>query len=295
MKLQTEVLERIRVALDKPVGDWADELGLKEIDYRDGLRENTLSVRGRFLLDLADTLKLSPEAIVSGKIDYRTLEISDPTASDALPEIYAHGAFSRRRTSSQLLDFLEVHYGWRMRSQILKHFGLNERIVAVPDGAISIRFLTDLCCYLIDHGFSEDALFKMGQYSVIANYASPLGRKFRESDGPKSLIESTFTEIVNQFFDKNFLYKLIELNDTSCTVEARLNPEASDTSKSGTIGSVLSCKTRGGTFSSLFGYLDLPYAKVTEKTCVHRGDPRCRYEIDFGLAQWCNRKLSAGA
>lgn len=289
----TNKLELIRLATGYSVKDWAELLHRTEAEYRRLARQDDADIPESVILELSESLEISPEAIISGMIDYAALSKRFSGGSAVLPEIYAQNAFSRRRTSVHLLDYLEIHYGWRLRSNILKHFQITEQVFGNPDEKISVRFVTDLCDHLEASGFNEDSFFRMGQYSVVANYHSKLGDAFREQRDPSRVYEACFTEIANRFYDENFRYTLVRLDEHRCVAEVRPNPTVLESLHMTKIGSVATCWARRGTISTMVGYLGLPFAQVKEETCVHRGDLSCRYEINFEQASWFARRKQA--
>jgi hypothetical protein len=187
------------------------------------------------------------------------------------------------------LDFLEVYFGARFRKRILQRFQLREEFLAQPDQEVSLRLLMDLCSELRMQGFADEQFREMGCYSMIASYATPLGAVFREARQIRSLMERSFTHNLNRFYDDNFFYHLESLTDGGCRVRVECNPEAVQAWESQVLGSSGVCLVHGGLFAALPGYLDLPYARVNEPSCVHRGDPQCFFELDFSLADWVAR------
>ncbi len=254
-------------------------LRLTETQYRAEITRPQITLLDSVIEALSEELEITTEAIRSGALDYRTLAQRQAGNATCLPEKYAVGAHSKVRTSSHILDYIEIHHGWRARNQILRHFQLNESIFANPETKISIRFLAELWTYLHSKGVTIKEFHQIGKYSVISNINNPVGQHFRKLPNPKAAYESLITEIVHLHYDKNFTYSLKKLEKTNCVIEAKPNPMVLDELKNSFIGNIGTCASRGGTISSLLGYLDLPDANVIETTCVHRGDPQCRYFV----------------
>jgi predicted hydrocarbon binding protein len=205
------------------------------------------------------------------------------------PERYVAGAFSRKRTSINILAYLEDFHSWEMRDQILRQFQMSEAALRDPNEWINVRFLSDLCEYLSKHGFSESALVAMGSYSLITNFDSNLGIEFRKLQSPSEVIENCFGPLVT-LYDRNIDYKIAELHEECAVIEARSNRDVLDALKIREIGNTPYCQVKSGVFSSLVGYLGLPFARVEETSCVHRGDEYCRYEIIYEHAAWQNKR-----
>jgi hypothetical protein len=210
-----------------------------------------------------------------------------------VPARYIHAAFSRRRTSINLLEYIEKLMGWDARKRILDHFQLTDAVFADPDAHINFLFPSDLCEYLVRSGYSPSIFPNMGAHSIVTNKHTPLGTLMASFETPLKLHESTFGDIVGQSFDRNCNYRLLELTEESCLIGANFTQELQDLLRLKKPGNIQACSVRGGSFSTLTGYLDLPRSEVIEETCVHRGDASCTYRIIYGRAQNMSKKLSA--
>ncbi|MCM2276784.1 MAG: hypothetical protein NDJ89_01755 [Oligoflexia bacterium] len=281
--LITENIERARVALKTSTRDWAELLSLTEKEYQEGLR-GAREFPERSIEELAEHLGLTPENLRSGRIDFRALEKHAAGNLGYLPERYTDAAFSRRRTSSHLLEFLDIHYGWRARVRALRRFQLTEQTFADPDARIGFRFLVDLCEYLGEQGFGPSKLLRMGKFSAVVNYHGPLGQAFRRYRDAREAFEGCFTELIGRYYDENFDYRLLHLSDDRCLIEAVPSQRLRDALHANRVGGPGICALRMGAFASIPAYLGLPDAHVTERACIHRGDSRCLHEIDFGAA-----------
>ncbi|MDR3606230.1 MAG: hypothetical protein P4M08_02490 [Oligoflexia bacterium] len=276
MLISSDNIERLRESVNRPMCEWAAMIRISERHYREKITLPLIEIEDSALEALSEELEITLEAVSSGNLDYRTLARRQSGNATCLPGVYATGAHSRVRTSSHILDFIEIHHGWRERNQILCRFQLNESIFANLETKISIKFLSDLWLYLNSRGVTLEQFHQIGKYSVLSNINSVVGQHFRKFKSPKTAYESLF-EVVNIHYDKNFTYRIKNLTHSCCVVDAQPNKDVLDELQSTTIGNEGSCASRGGTMASILGYLDLPYADVTEINCIHRGDPQCRY------------------
>ncbi|MBC7693696.1 MAG: hypothetical protein H7222_18160 [Methylotenera sp.] len=275
-----DTLERIRRAAELAGDDWLQVLGLTEKQYLRLLIER-VPLAARTVESVAARFGLSFESVMRGDVDYAALSAREKGDHDPLPARFSVGAFSRRRTSIHLLDYVELNHGWRTRSRILRHFQMSEALFKDPDQSININFVTELCEYLSKSGCSTDVMKSMGEHSFVANRKTPLGRLLRSYGTSRMLHEHVFTELISPYFDKNCIYQLVEISDHHCVVTARPSTEVQDELMQKVIGSTHVCSAKVGSFQSLSGYLGLPFSKVTETDCVHSGAGVCRFHFDF--------------
>lgn len=276
-----DTLERIRATLQFDSDEWQSVLGITQKEQiRMSAKSQAPSAQA--ILQLAEHLNLNFESILRGEIDYGILAARRKGNDLILPEKYTVGAFSKLRTSSHLLGYLESFYGWRSRVRVLRHFQISEATLQTPDSNISIRFLTDLCDWLIKNQYPKELIFNMGKYSVVSNFHSPLGDQFRKCSSTKEMYENLFSDLAKRYYDRNHRYRLISLSESECVVEATNEPDVLEALKAKTLGSPQVCLVRSGGFSSIPGYLRLPHAEVQEIACQHRGDAACRFRITYG-------------
>lgn len=247
------------------------------------IRRNGPSVYS--IQELVNGIGLSVESVATGSIDYKALKERSIGNLVYVPDRYAEAAFSKIRTSINLLAYLETRLGWQMKRNILNHFQMSEALFYDPEAKINFRFPTDLCRYLVTSGYSQSIFYEMGAYSLVTNKQTPLGEKLSLLGSPEVLYERIFTEIARQSFDQNCDYKLMSLNSRECTVEARFSDVLKDGLNLKKPGNIFACSVRGGSFSSFTGYIDLPFSRVVEVTCIHRGDSHCKYKITFSHTQ----------
>ena len=278
-------LERLRVTLDLSHEKWAEMLGVTKKDY-DQICSSKKEPSALTIMNLAEKLGLNFESIIQNKIDYAAVAARMSGNQNYIPEHFMVGALSKRRTSINVLDYVEDFHGWRTKLRLLREFNMSEAAFSNPDELISIQFLMNICEHLIQNGHSPNELYAMGSYSVITNQNSPIGQKLRSIVDLAEIYEVTFTDLSPNYYDRNFNYRLLNLDWTNgrCSVEAAPSEEGKDALKTHRVGSKYLCMLRAGTFSSLVGYQYLPFSVVDEVSCIHRGDSACIYEIGFERA-----------
>ncbi len=277
-------IEKIRGSLELSKEELLDILELTEKEYTQVVAfKKDLPLLSAHAF--AERFDLSLDRLMRGEVDLGALTKRFRQGDvEALPERYANVAFSRRRTSINILDYVRDTFGWQARAQILRYFQMNEAHFVDPDKTVNFQFITDLCEYLKTKKDSDDEMFmQMGAYSVISNGNSNLARLYSKMNGPKELYETVFTLLIQSYYDKNVDYRLVQLSDTSCGVIAYPNQEVQEGLRKINIGSREVCLSRIGSFSCLTGYLQLPFAHVRKSKCIHSGDSYCYYYIDFEL------------
>ncbi len=277
-------LDKIQHALGWSTHELADRLSLTEKRFQ-FLRSRKIQPSLYSVAQLIEQIGLSVERIVTGSIDYEALRSHAKGDLFYVPEKYMLAAFSKRRTSIHLLEYIENYFGWEMKKNILNHFQVTEAIFKDPDSQINFLFLSDFCNYFTHCGYSPALLPIMGAYSVVTNRNSSLGDLMASFGSPRNLHEQVFVDLVGKSFDRNLDYRLTKLTADTCIVEANFTQELQDALKQKKLGNSHVCSIRAGSFSSLTGYLNLPFSTVVEESCIHRGDACCRYRISFKKAQ----------
>lgn len=279
-----ETLERLRATLDLEPKAWAELLQMTTTEYDEVIAgRRSLSVVS--LAMLTEHLDLSMEAVVNGNVDYQAAAARFMGNLGYVPERYLLSANSKRRTTINLLNYVEDFLGWESRRQILRYFNLAEAVFADPDAPINILFHADVCEYLRRYkSFDQDDFFAMGAYSVVTNCTSQLAEILSTQESPSELYRVAIEELVPRYFENNHLYRITDLSKTKCVIESRANPEVLEAFKTERLGNPDSCATRMGVGASLLGYRGLPFADTRETACVHRGDAVCRIEFDYEAA-----------
>jgi hypothetical protein len=283
-----ETFERIRVQLQLNSDEWTDTLAMQPSAYRTAI-DSGVGLTETHVENLADALDLDPEAILNATLDFQALEAHRKGNVDYIPTRYSQVAFSKRRTSNYILEFVEREYGWRKKLEILRKLQVTESALQNTEGWINIRFLQDVCHSIVDLTGNPNILQHVGEYSYVANRFSPIGKIYRSLSGPKELFEATFPELAGKYYDKNTHYRLLKLTDTDSILEATANPEVAEGLKTKRVGSPGVCAQKIGVLASFMGYLNLPFAKVEHPSCIHRGDQRCLFSVDFSDAAYASK------
>jgi plasmid maintenance system antidote protein VapI len=276
-------LEKLRVTLLLDEKSWSDILDISIDEYSD-IKKNRKDVSIVTLARIADYFHLTLENIMNNQIDYQMVAARHSGNVEILPERYQIGAGSRRRSSLNLLNATEEFLGWRARAMAMRHLHVTEAAFANPDEMINLRFNTDLCNYLDKNYGGSHLFYQLGAYSVIHNMNTPISAALAKARNVKELFLQFTQEIIPMHWERNFSYKILEFSDSGFRGEGIPNPEIAESLKVRNPGSAAVCQTKVGIVASVPGYLGLPFAHAEEVSCVHRGDEKCVYEVDFELA-----------
>lgn len=279
-----------------------DALGLEEEEISDQMQvshplykkimSGQSSVSIHSLKNLADNYNLSLEAIKQDKVDYETLLEHKKGNLDFIAKKYTIGAYSKRRTVTNFLDYIKNFIGYELFEEVERYFQLNHEIYSNQDGYINIHFFEDIYTYVKErHHFTEKMFYDIGRYNIVTNKNTVFAKSLRELDSPSQLFEHFMLNLIN-LIENNSTYEVISLSESMCVVESTASEKVKDELKVKRIGSRETCIYRAGALAVVPSYISFPEAIVRETKCVHRGDAVCRFEIDYGYASFLQKQES---
>lgn len=284
-----DTLDRVRSIVGGDE-DWADLLGVGPGEEsrmkRDGRGPPLQAVE-----NLADELDLSVQGIISGSLDFNALERRFRGEHDRLPERYAVGALSRRRTSAHLLSWYETRHGWTALNRFFAQTGLTASHFADREKLINIRVLEDFCRFLLENGYTIPDLYRLGMYSVVDNAGGPVAQRFLACRNYSEIYELLVFELVQEFYDRNCDYRLVSTAPGESRLRFTPSEEIVSLLDDPRPGSFAACTAKAGTAASMPGYLGLPYARVEHVRCMYAGDAYCEYSISYPA---CSRADASG-
>ncbi len=203
----------------------------------------------------------------------------------ALPERYAIAMFGRQRSTLDVLRYLERRGGKESRQRALRRLHIKDGALGDSMAPVSIRLISDLCESLARfEGFSRNDVFNIGVSSARNNARSVLSVAFASTTSPSQIYERMFGDL-QKFYEQNCNYQISQLSESHCQVQVRSNPQIADLLRVRKLGNEHICALKAGIFASAPHYLGLPFARVEETHCEHRGEEFCRFHIDFSEAQ----------
>ncbi len=278
-KIIRQTLENIRAAIDVSPGLWLDITDLTSEQYRKiKLGRGELPVTS--LTKIAHNLDLNTGMLLNGNIDYVALSEHFIGNATYIPEKYSIGAFSRRRTVVNILDFLTARLGIEARYRILRRFQIKPKSFSEPNEFVNIRLVADaldVAAEMIPH---DDLAFMLGAHSVVSFKESPIGLTLRKLRNVSSIYEYIVYEL-NSLYDENHQYSITHMDRDGCVVHSGPSEKLMDALKTKTPGNVSVCKYRAGVAGSAPTYIGMPMANVRKTHCIHWNDRYCRFEIDF--------------
>lgn len=277
-----ETLERIRLTAKMSRHDWLDLLGMQYSEYQK-FKSGQLTLSESSLRNVAGEFAIPVQLLESGAVDFSDLSIRLEDDDVVMPEKYRKAAYSRKRSLLSAFDYLEKTYGWRLRLDIQQKFGVPERQLQNAFETISIRFITDMCQYLKRRSFAPSDFHAMGSYAFEGNRNTVVAKLFGQMRSPAEAFEFLFGDAL-KLYEQNCEYKIVRLDRHHAVIDMISNPHVAAETGVRHLGNEHTCHFKGGIIASTPRYLGLPEATVTHTTCVHRGDSRCRYEIEYGEA-----------
>lgn len=283
-------LERVRKTLGWQHYEMADALSLTTPQYASMINRREAPTVSS-LYNLSMRLGLDFETLCLGQIDFVALEKHFFGDELYIPERYTIGAFSKRRTSVNVLSYLEEVIAPEIVDDLLRKCQVKRAVFHDHEAAINIHFLSDLARNLEKEGFTDEQLFRMGANTIQVNARTPMALALSKADSVREAYEIQVTQYMSHY-DRNFDYQLLELSATHAVLEVAQSAELTEALKLSRIGNPYLCTIRRGVAAAVPGFMDLPLASVRETHCVHEGDPACRLHIDFSLAHHRERRRS---
>ena len=270
-------LERLQALSQLSKNEWLDLLGLswkKYYQFKIGFSEFPSSS----LHEISKHFSISEESLAQGKVNFAELE-AKLSNTDALPEKYTVGAYSRRRTSITSVEYLEKAYGWRLKYDVLNHFHMSAATLQDPFATISMQMITDMAEYLKTRQFKSADFFRMGLYSSEGNRYGLVGKICSEMENLEQLYSVFFNKMIF-IFEKNCSYNYQQITEKTGLLMMTSSPDIAAELKVKHLGSKSICELKAGLIASVPSYMGLNNATVTHFTCEHSGDDACRFHID---------------
>jgi transcriptional regulator with XRE-family HTH domain len=277
-----------------------DTLGLEDEEISDQMKvsrafykkimsgQSSASVHS--LKNLADNYNLSLEAIKHDQVDYETILEHKKGNLDFIAKKYTVGAYSKRRTVTNFLDYIKNFVGYELFEEVERYFQLNHEIYSNQDGFINIRFFEDIYKYVKErHNFTGKMFYDIGRYNIVTNKNTVFAQSLRELESPSQLFEHFMLDLIN-LIEHNSSYKVVSIDENVCVVESVASEKVQDELKVKRIGSRETCIYRAGALAVVPSYISYPEAIVKETKCVHKGDCVCRFEIDYSHANFLKAK-----
>ena len=164
----------------------------------------------------------------------------------------------------------------------MRRFQLTEEHFNNPCQSINIKLKCDILSFLFyGQNYTQEEIFRMGQFSYHTNKNSPLADNIRSESTISSTYQNIMENLANKYFDKNFIYKLTKCEKASCTISVEQNNDVAKELEAPILGSDLQRLNRAGVISSFSSYLGLPSSNLEEVPPKGEGKKTVRYRIHF--------------
>lgn len=268
-------LKQIEKAIGIDRGQFVAILDLSTTRYTEILNGKEKLSADEFVR-LCQSFDINPKLVSSGGVDYVTLAERFHTRRTAIPRRYAQPSekLSRALGIQIILKFLSNRPSPSYSNRILSRLQLQPEAFKNPNDFIHPNIYHDLLTELRMEGFSDLTFLKMGQ-ATFSPENTGIKAILSKSKTPKALYTSVHEELFPQLYDRVFDYQLLNITSTGCSGTISLTEEVKDIFHTNTFGNRELCLYKAGVYTSFLAHT-LPYfAKVTETSCMYKGDPRC--------------------
>lgn len=272
-------LSRIQELLEVKRSEFRDWIQAtdREIDhYLSGQRKIQISQ----IENLSKNLSLSIEAIGNGDIDYPALADRIAKREPALPEKYKLFQFSRSHTASAVIRYLNQHKGHMSGLRAIRRLQIPTSLLSNPNQSISPILLADLLQESYRYGLNEHDFRSIGHASASLNRETALGKSASVSRNLVELHEKLVLELIRSF-DQNNDYSIESISKDHCTIVSKPREPMRELLPRLGAGSKFGCIQRLGVIESFPNYIKRSRSSARHTHCVHRGDPVCRYRVEF--------------
>jgi hypothetical protein len=253
--------------------DMAETLAVSTREF-EALRAHKKSISTHSLLELSRKLNVHVAKIYTGDIDLEILQKRLRGDLESIPTKYLQDAYSKTRTSINILDFLDDHFGRHYKQGAIEYFQMSDAIFGNPNREISLLFLSELCEYLAKYrGMTDEMFYQMGQFSYFSNKDTELGKILSQCKNKFDVFDLAQNQL-SHMYDKNFRYEYSQISSSfSVTKAFALHPNCT--------GNKWTAIAKAGVISSLPLYCEEPSVKVEVVKSIAQNDKYCEYHIFY--------------
>lgn len=276
------ISEKLREALKLSKSNWASYLEVKPSEYERLLKQQK-AFSALSLFRLCERLDLNVSAFQTGSIDYEAVYQLHRGNTAYINPKYLVAAYSKKFSMINMLNFVERRRGPCLRTSLSRNFQISEEFWKNDfSGSINYRLITEALSYLQGRGFAPEDFHAMGVHSGNTLRGSEIGNRLGSCRRTKDVYDLLFSEVIFKM-EHNCNYKLSGLTAQGCTVEMRSHPEVAEAFQVKHLGNLASCDVKRGILAAMPTFMGESLSNVRETQCVHRGDARCRFKLDFPL------------
>jgi hypothetical protein len=274
-------LEKIQNALLKTDEEFSAYLG---IEHKLFLKQKTTNsfLPLNCIFECAENLNFHFEDLLND--GFNTLPILNKIrGKHALLERYSIATYSTTVPTGNALNYLQQTRGERAKISLLRKFQLTEEFITNEKSKVNAHLLADIVQYLGKaHQFTNSDLIQVGRMTPLTITNHNFRNALKNQKNIYNLVDF-FVNDCAHFFDKNFTYKITNLDQNYATIEATPNHYVLDELgiSSNSLGNEEACFTRMGVLSSMTWFKYKTNAKIKKISSLYQGDAANRYLMDI--------------
>jgi hypothetical protein len=252
-------------------------LELTEHDFVN-FRANSISLDLNRMDQLLDRIGISLNSFFEETYDINLLRKRFLGSVYDLPERYSLAQFSRTRTLTNCLKYIELKYGVHIKNSILRGLQIDPRFFDDPDRLTNINLMKDLLTVYSGIGLNADDFISMGKMSYLMNKEGAFGELCRAHQTVEDLVID-LCENHSHKFDQNYEYSVSKIEDGAIYISSRPSENSLEYFSMEEMGSDEICFTKLGVFGSFPYYLGQGSSYAEKTKCMREGNSSYEYKI----------------
>ena len=176
------------------------------------------------MLSVFNKLNVTLDSVIQDTVDLDSL-FYQYHGKDYLSSRYTSSVnFSSRFTSIYMIDFLRKTFGENSSRIIMQHLQLLPSHLKNSDEKNNIKLPYDICNYVYKY-YGSEVVEQMGESSLQLLRNTPIGQELQKAKSLPDMFELFFSDIAPLKIEKNYDWKLLDINSSSVTVSGRPNKE----------------------------------------------------------------------
>ena len=241
------------------------------------------------IFELCGELHLDPRNLIEGNIDFELLERQHFGDATAIPDRFTRCAFSRRRTTQRLVNFLDQFGSPEATDAALRKLQIRRAAFSDPNAPTNVLLSVELTKELTRQGATPGIFRELGYQSARSKSYAVISEQIKRCGSISEAFDLRVNHLAEKLEDGNCVYRLLSMNHGEAKIEVREKKSVLDALNVRHLGDLFTCALKTGTLAAVTTYLGLPASKVTETHCVHRGDPACILVANFELPRHIHR------
>ncbi len=228
-------------------------------------------------------INVSFESVLNNSVDYKAILKYSKKQYTHVPKRYSLNMNTSRRSAAYMLNYIEETFGSSFKLKFLKDLQIHESLFLKDevDKKSNLTLSVDICSKIFNLTQNNQHLFNMGLNFYKNSQGTKLAELLNKNKGVNEVIIHLFDELVPTYVEKNFNWKIVKINDTSCIIEGRPTEEALEYFSEDIVHNNGMEKLRTGFLSSLSLFKSASRLPVNQLTSMSNGDGKDTYELLF--------------